>query len=494
MTPIAFTSWIDRFTNEEYSLLRHKMRAIQWPGPNIQRRWDEATALNMVDLDEEMLAPFKQALIDSNVISAARADEIFAPPGPDDAPPPTGTGGGTQGPQGPIGPAGPAGATGPVGPAGLGGAPGPQGAPGDAGPTGPAGQDGVQGSVGPQGLVGPAGPAGIQGQEGAQGPAGPQGIQGEPGLVGPPGPAGPQGVQGPPGDTATIIGSFAIRSIAELPPSGYIPQDWDAPGNPPLGNQMANGQGLLHLPTQEVCLWVGPTLTPAGWITLGDVQGPAGPAGPQGQDGVQGPQGIQGPPGSDASPGQTGPQGAPGLQGIQGETGPQGVQGVVGPVGPKGDPGAKGDPGTPASALGITDGSNAAAGQIGEVIAASNTTGLQLTTATAANVATLALPPGDWTVGSVVVFTPSGTGPNAIIAGISTVPAVLPTDTQVVTGAAIMAQIWSSGMTSNKTQTLPTSLCRINTTTAKNVYLVAQSSFGGGSVTVTGYISARRVR
>ena len=34
----------------------------------------------------------------------------------------------------------------------------------------------------------------------------------------------------------------------------------------------------------------------------------------------------------------------------------------------------------------------------------------------------------------------------------------------------------------------------MNTATAKNVYLVAQATFGGGVVTATGYISARRVR
>ena len=119
------------------------------------------------------------------------------------------------------------------------------------------------------------------------------------------------------------------------------------------------------------------------------------------------------------------------------------------------------------SRRGVTDGSNAAAGMVGEVLSASNTTGQQLTTLVTVNVATLALTPGDWTLGGVVIFNATS-GPNSIIAGISTVPAVLPTDTQVASGAAIMAQVWSSSLTSNKVQTLPTSLFRVNTATAKN--------------------------
>jgi hypothetical protein len=64
----------------------------------------------------------------------------------------------------------------------------------------------------------------------------------------------------------------------------------------------------------------------------------------------------------------------------------------------------------------------------------------------------------------------------------------------VATGKGIMQQIWASSMPSNKTQTTPTSLIRVNTTVLKPVYLVAWSTFGGGTVSVTGYISARRVR
>jgi hypothetical protein len=148
----------------------------------------------------------------------------------------------------------------------------------------------------------------------------------------------------------------------------------------------------------------------------------------------------------------------------------------------------------PTSIKGVTDGSDAAAGMVGEVISSSNFGGIGLTTNAAMNVTQIALTPGDWNVGGVVIFTPSGTGPNSVIAALSQTAATLPTDNDVATGKAIMQQIWASSMPSNKTQTTPTSLIRVNTSTAKSIYLVALAVFGGGSVTVTGYVSARRVR
>jgi hypothetical protein len=277
---------------------------------------------------------------------------------------------------------------------------------------------------------------------------------------------------------------------------------------------------------------------------------PAGPPGPQGEDGPQGPQGETGDPGSQ---GPTGPQGSPGPQGAQGQPGaagpqgpkgdagtigPQGVPGPAGSQGPKGDKGdtgatgsqgLQGVPGAPGSAgatgpagptavsanagnlaklgtdnlifvpntgpiKGVTDGSDAAAGMVGEVLSSSNIGGVALTTNAAMNVTQITLSPGDWNVGGVIIFSPANTGPNSVIAALSQTAATLPSDNDVATGRGIMQQIWASSMPSNKTQTTPTSLMRVNTSTSKTVYLVALAVFGGGIVTVTGYISARRVR
>jgi hypothetical protein len=264
-------------------------------------------------------------------------------------------------------------------------------------------------------------------------------------------------------------------------------------------------------------------------------QGEAGPQGPQGEPGEQGPQGPQGVPGPQGNTGATGPEGSAGAPGPQGQQGPKGDKGDAGATGaqgaqgPQGLPGATGAAGSagsvgatgpagpsavsanagnlaklgtdnlifvpaPAAIKGVTDGSDAAAGMVGEVISSSNFGGVGLTTNVSINVTQVALTPGDWNVGGVVIFTPSNTGPNSVIAALSQTPATLPSDNDVATGKGIMQQIWASSMPSNKTQTTPTSLIRVNTSTAKSVYLVALAVFGGGSVTVTGYVSARRVR
>jgi Collagen triple helix repeat (20 copies) len=260
--------------------------------------------------------------------------------------------------------------------------------------------------------------------------------------------------------------------------------------------------------------------------------GPQGPQGPIGQDGPPGPQGQQGEPGAQ---GPQGPQGVPGLQGPQGPkgdvggAGPQGAPGATGSQGPKGDKGDAGATGAQGSAgatgpagptavsanagnlarlgtdslifvpntgpiKGVTDGSDAAAGMVGEVISSSNFGGVGLTTNVTMNVTQITLSPGDWNVGGVVIFAPTSTGPNSVIAALSQTAAALPTDNDVATGKGIMQQIWASSMPSGKTQTTPTSLVRVNTAVQKTIYLVAQATFGGGSVNVTGYISARRVR
>jgi hypothetical protein len=185
--------------------------------------------------------------------------------------------------------------------------------------------------------------------------------------------------------------------------------------------------------------------------------------------------------------GATGPAGAAGPQGPAGPTGSAGMQGSTGALGPTGPTGTF-------NLKGVTDGSDAALGNVGEFQAASNSAGVPLTTAVTADVTSLALPAGDWQVSGVVIFTPTTTGPNSIIGGINTVSATLPTDTQVLAGACTLSQIWSASMTSNKKQILPLAMCRINIAAATTVYLMAQSSFGGGSVTATGRLIARRMR
>jgi hypothetical protein len=189
-----------------------------------------------------------------------------------------------------------------------------------------------------------------------------------------------------------------------------------------------------------------------------------------------------------------------GLAGPAGPQGPPGPQGPAGPSAVSANAGNLAKLGTdslifvPTALKGTVAGDDAAAGNVGEFMAAGNTTGVQLTTGVTANITSLSLPAGDWTVAGIVIFTPAGTGPNSVLAAISTVSATLPTDNQVLAGGTTMFQAWSGALTASKVQTLPVGMCRININAPATVYLVAQSSFGGGSVTVTGRVTARRVR
>ena len=253
-----------------------------------------------------------------------------------------------------------------VGPAG------PQGEPGPAGPAGPQGEPGtgltISGTVATVAdlpataaqstfyNVGTAAPYTIymydetdgwisQGQlEGPAGPTGPQGPQGE---TGPQGPAGPAGPQGEPGPGLTISGTVA--TVADLPATAAQSTFYNVGSAAPYTIYMYD--------------------TTDGWISQGQLEGPAGPTGPQGPQGETGPTGPQGPAGETGPAGPAGAAGDPGttftpsvsadgviswtndggktnpqpvnIKGPQGETGPAGPTGPQGPQGPAGQDAAQ---------------------------------------------------------------------------------------------------------------------------------------------------------
>jgi len=80
-TTMAFTDWIDRWNDDEYSLLRHKMQAVQFIGMGIYKYWDKCVCNNEIDLaDQPVAETFRNALVSEDVISSERAEEIFALP------------------------------------------------------------------------------------------------------------------------------------------------------------------------------------------------------------------------------------------------------------------------------------------------------------------------------------------------------------------------------------------------------------------------------
>jgi hypothetical protein len=134
---------------------------------------------------------------------------------------------------------------------------------------------------------------------------------------------------------------------------------------------------------------------------------------------------------------------------------------------------------------------NAAAGNIGEQLSTSQATAVSLTTNVTVNIATLVLTPGDWAVSGVIVFTPSQ-APTALAAAIGTTSATLPTAAQIAAGTGNMTQYRLTF--GNATQTMQAGVVRVNVSAPTTVYLMAQGTFSGGTLTATGYISARRVR
>jgi hypothetical protein len=133
--------------------------------------------------------------------------------------------------------------------------------------------------------------------------------------------------------------------------------------------------------------------------------------------------------------------------------------------------------------LGVTDGSNAAAGQVGEYISSTQATGQALATATALSVTSIVLSAGDWEVGGHVYFTISaGT---TIVIGWFTANAS--NAAQPGFGLFSSTTAFSSGSIS-----IP--LMRLSISSPSTQNLMAQASFASGTAAATGTIWARRKR
>lgn len=128
---------------------------------------------------------------------------------------------------------------------------------------------------------------------------------------------------------------------------------------------------------------------------------------------------------------------------------------------------------------GATDGSDAAAGDIGEYLTASGS-GVPLTNNVQATVATLNLTPGDWDVSGGVTFHLTSVTATAYGAGIDALG-------QLVVGNATTTAsgLWLLGAGP---------AVRRNVTAATAVHLIARAGFSAGTVLADGVISARRVR
>lgn len=142
---------------------------------------------------------------------------------------------------------------------------------------------------------------------------------------------------------------------------------------------------------------------------------------------------------------------------------------------------------------GVTDGSSAAAGIVGQVITSSVATAsaISLATGTAANVTSISLTPGDWDVWGRVAFTPTAsTTVQYQKAGINSTSATVPTDESGCAGNVEHGTVVSATVNT----TINIAPVRVNITANQTWYLVAVAGFGASTMKAFGSITARRMR
>jgi len=139
---------------------------------------------------------------------------------------------------------------------------------------------------------------------------------------------------------------------------------------------------------------------------------------------------------------------------------------------------------SPASTVGVTNGSNAAAGQIGQVMTAAGSA-ISLTSNVAANCTSLTLTAGDWDVWGYIVFgANTGTSFTTVQVSLSTVSATLATIPDLST--------LSFSGPANFNQSLLSPTQPFNVTTSTQVFLVGSAIFSGGTSVVACRMYARR--
>jgi hypothetical protein len=136
---------------------------------------------------------------------------------------------------------------------------------------------------------------------------------------------------------------------------------------------------------------------------------------------------------------------------------------------------------------GVTDGSNAAAGKYGEYVTGT-ASAVPLITGTAANITSISLTAGDWDIsGGVTFINAATTVAQAITASINTTSATV----DFTTGAYFQLNTTFPAAAVNSA---PAPVVRKSFTTTTTVFLVGAANFTTSTLTVNGFIRARRVR
>lgn len=141
---------------------------------------------------------------------------------------------------------------------------------------------------------------------------------------------------------------------------------------------------------------------------------------------------------------------------------------------------------------GVTDGSDATAGRIGEYLTASRSTGSATfcPSGTPVNVASIALTAGDWDVEGTVWFGGTSMNCNNAQAWVSTVSAAQPAQGS----GGYFIQLFPGSAFLPMPAQFPTGALRVSTASPMTVWLGALTITASGTMTVAGTIRARRAR
>ena len=143
----------------------------------------------------------------------------------------------------------------------------------------------------------------------------------------------------------------------------------------------------------------------------------------------------------------------------------------------------------PLGLIGVTDGSNAATGQVGEFINTGVNSGVPITATVRANVISMVLQPGDWDVQGAISFSLSAGTATNLQAYVGTVSNNLMPG---ATGAPGYAVLTGSGFTTGNM--LQTGTARFSLSVPTTIYLGIFANFTGGTCTAAGSMTARRAR
>jgi hypothetical protein len=137
---------------------------------------------------------------------------------------------------------------------------------------------------------------------------------------------------------------------------------------------------------------------------------------------------------------------------------------------------------------GVTDGSDAAPGQIGEFFYRAITTAVPVTNNVPVDLDSGTIPPGDWDIVGEAYFQAStSAGTDDLRVWVNTVSATQPTGDM---GGLAIASTTSGGQINN----LTCSPWRLSIAVPTLIYLSVNANFGAGTMQVKGFVRGRRMR